>query len=173
EVDPAVVNLSAFETFFEEKRPFFIEGAGVFGFGGFGCFFCSNVSSLNLFYSRRIGRTPQGASLARDAGDYADVPESTTILGAAKVTGRTAGGWTIGIMDAVTRREQADVIAGADRFRRVVEPATNYFVGRVKRDLRGGAMNAGGIATPPYRALAATARAERLPRLPLFSGPEL
>ncbi len=164
EVDPAVVNLSAFETFFEEKRPFFIEGAGVFGFGGFGCFFCSNVSSLNLFYSRRIGRTPQGASLAHDAGDYADVPESTTILGAAKVTGRTAGGWTIGIMDAVTRREQADVIAGADRFRRVVEPATNYFVGRVKRDLRGGAMTVGGIATSVYRDLDDPALAERLTR---------
>src|SRR5690606_29518025 len=132
EVDPAVVNLSAFETFFEAQRPFFIEGAGVFGFGGFGCFFCSNVSLLNLFYSRRIGRT--------------------------------AGGWTIGIMDAVTRREQADVIAGADRFRRVVEPATNYFVGRVKRDLRGGAMTVGGIATSVYRDLDDPALAERLTR---------
>src|SRR5206468_1990858 len=56
EVDPAVVNLSAFETFFPERRPFFIEGSGTFGFGGFSCFFCSNVSSLSLFYSRRIGR---------------------------------------------------------------------------------------------------------------------
>ena len=58
EVDPAVVNLSAFETSFSEKRPFFIEGSGVFDFGSFNCFFCSNVSSLNAFYSRRIGRAP-------------------------------------------------------------------------------------------------------------------
>ena len=60
EVDPAVVNLSAFETFFPERRPFFVEGSGTFGFGGFSCFFCSNVSSLSLFYTRRIGRSPQG-----------------------------------------------------------------------------------------------------------------
>ncbi|HEY8470824.1 MAG TPA: DUF5916 domain-containing protein [Longimicrobiales bacterium] len=164
EVDPAVVNLTAFETFFEEKRAFFVEGAGVFGFGWISCFFCSNVSSLNLFYSRRIGRPPQGASLAYDAGDYADVPENTTILGAAKVTGRTAGGWTIGIMDAVTRREHAVVAKGPDRFRRVVEPATNYFVGRVKRDLRDGAMTIGGIVTSVYRDLDDAALAERLTR---------
>lgn len=77
EVDPAVVNLSAFESFFPEKRPFFIEGAGIFGFGGFNCFFCSNVSSLQAFYSRRIGRAPTGADLAYGAGQYADVPDAT------------------------------------------------------------------------------------------------
>ena len=64
-------------------------------FGGLNCFFCSNVSSLSLFYSRRIGRSPQGADNAWDAGDYADIPENTTILGAAKVTGRTSGGWSV------------------------------------------------------------------------------
>jgi hypothetical protein len=59
EVDPAVVNLSAFETFFDEKRPFFVEGAGYFGLGGFSCYFCSNVSSLSMLATRRIGRPPQ------------------------------------------------------------------------------------------------------------------
>jgi hypothetical protein len=95
EVDPAVVNLSAFETFFPEKRPFFIEGSSIFGFGGFNCYFCSNVSSLQAFYSRRVGRAPTGADLAYNAGPDADVPDAATILGAGKITGRTAGGYTI------------------------------------------------------------------------------
>lgn len=101
EADPAVVNLTAFETSFPEKRPFFIASSGVFGFGGFNCFFCSNVSSLSAFYTRRIGRSPQGADLAQGAGEYVDVPEATTILGAAKITGRTGNGLTIGLLNAI------------------------------------------------------------------------
>lgn len=140
EVDPAVVNLSAFETFFQERRPFFVEGAGYFGFGGLSCFFCSNVSSLGLFYSRRIGRAPQGSGNAFASGQYADVPDNTTILGAAKLTGRTRTGWSIGLMDAVTRRERATILQADGSLGRVtVEPFTNYFVGRVAKDLRGGA----------------------------------
>src|SRR6476659_10309834 len=103
EVDPAVVNLSAFETFFPEKRPFFVANSGAFEFGGFSCFFCSNTSSLPSFYSRRIGRSPQGFA----NGTYVDVPENSTILGAAKITGKSAGGASIGLLDAVTRREFA------------------------------------------------------------------
>src|SRR6476660_2778588 len=71
EVDPASVNLSAFETFFEEKRPFFVAGSGIFNFGNANCFFCSNFSSIESFYSRRIGRAPQAAGLAYHAGQYA------------------------------------------------------------------------------------------------------
>ncbi|MBI4544192.1 MAG: carbohydrate binding family 9 domain-containing protein, partial [Gemmatimonadetes bacterium] len=108
EVDPAVVNLSAFETFFPERRPFFVEGSGLFGFGGFNCYFCSNVQSLSLFYSRRIGRLPQG--FVTSPAKYAHSPESTTILGAAKVTGRTAGGYQIGVLDALTSAEQAEAV---------------------------------------------------------------
>src|SRR3989454_3274906 len=79
EVDPAVVNLSAFETFFEERRPFFVEGAGYFGFGGFNCYFCSNVSSLGMFYTRRIGRPPQAPDNVDAAGGvYADRSEEHT-----------------------------------------------------------------------------------------------
>jgi hypothetical protein len=134
EVDPAVVNLSAFETFFEERRPFFIEGSqtlsnfsrnGINGSMGF------NRSNPTLFYSRRIGRSPQG----RASGDFADVPGSTTILGAAKLTGKTANGWNIGLINAVTAREFADVADGADRSRAQVEPLTNYLVARVRRDV--------------------------------------
>jgi uncharacterized protein DUF5916/cellulose/xylan binding protein with CBM9 domain len=168
EVDPAVVNLSAFETSFEEKRPFFVEGAGYFGFGGFSCFFCSNVSSLSLFYSRRIGRAPQMAGNAfTAAGDsgYADIPENTTILGAAKLTGRTPTGWSIGAMDAVTRREWATFQrVDSSRGRATVEPFTNYFVGRVAKDLRGGATVIRAMATSVERQLDDPYLAARLSR---------
>jgi len=140
EVDPAVVNLSAFETFFQERRPFFVEGAGYFGLGGLSCFFCSNVSSLSMISTRRIGRSPQMPAMRDTADRYADVPENTTILGAAKLTGRTPTGWSIGVLDAVTKREQATVQrSDLSRYGVTVEPFSNYFVGRLAKDLRGGA----------------------------------
>ncbi len=134
EVDPAVVNLTAFETFFEEKRPFFLEGAKVFGnFGKSGAseqwgFFRPEPT---LFYSRRIGRAPQG----RASGTYIDSPASTTILGAVKLVGRTRNGWTIGVLDGVTSRERARVSDGPQRSRQQVEPFTNYAVVRAQREL--------------------------------------
>ncbi|HEU4561233.1 MAG TPA: DUF5916 domain-containing protein [Longimicrobium sp.] len=150
EVDPAVVNLSQFETFYEEKRPFFVEGSGLFDFGDFSCHFCSNVSSMSPFYSRRIGRSPQG--FVTQAATYVHVPESSNILGAAKVTGRLAGGLQVGVMDAVTRRERALAISPeGDRFTEEVEPATNYFVGRVRRNLRAGNLRMGGLVTSVLR----------------------
>lgn len=151
EVDPAVVNLSAFETFFQERRPFFVEGSGTFGFGGFNCFFCSNVSSLSMFYSRRIGRAPQGP--LPEGASYADRPDASTILGAAKVTGRTRQGFTIGVLNAVTARERATVLVGDDEQRHEVEPFTNYFVGRVKQDLEQGNLVLGAMGTSVIRSL--------------------
>ncbi|MDP9145901.1 MAG: carbohydrate binding family 9 domain-containing protein, partial [Actinomycetota bacterium] len=161
EVDPAVVNLSAFETFFPERRPFFIEGSGVFGFGGFNCYFCSNVSSMSLFYSRRIGRSPQGS--APPGTEYADVPDASTILGAAKVSGRTGGGWTIGLLDAVTSREHARTMSAGVRGSHEVEPLTNYFVGRVRKDLNGGNLTLGAIATSVSRFTNEATLTSRLP----------
>lgn len=149
EVDPAVVNLSAFETFFSERRPFFIEGGNTFSFGDFNCFFCSNVSNLQMFYTRRIGRSPQ----LFPGGRYVDMPDNTAIAAAGKITGRVAGNYTVGILNAFTRREQADVIlvdpesGDQEHVVREVEPATNYFVGRLRRELRGGATSIGGILT--------------------------
>ncbi|MBS1241251.1 MAG: putative rane associated hydrolase, partial [Gemmatimonadetes bacterium] len=151
EVDPAVVNLSAFETFFPERRPFFTEGSGTLGFGGFSCFFCSNVQSLSLFYSRRIGRAPQGP--LPDGTEYADVPSATSILGAAKITGRTRGGWNIGVLDAMTASETARIESAGVPGQQEVEPFTNYFVGRLKRDLNNGNTVLGGIATSVWRNL--------------------
>jgi hypothetical protein len=150
EVDPAVVNLTAFETSFSEKRPFFVEGSGLFGFGGLNCYVCSNVSGMSLYYSRRIGRQPRGSP----PGGYAflDRPDNATILGAAKITGRTRGGYQVGLVDAVTKSEDADV--ALDSVRRVVrevEPLTNYFVGRGRKIFPAGRGFIGAIATSVIR----------------------
>ncbi len=152
EVDPAVVNLSAFETFFPEKREFFIEGRGNFGFGSFWCQFCSNVSSLSMSFTRRIGRRPQGGFLAGDAGEFSDVPTASTILGAAKITGKTSSGTSIGVLGALTQREKARVVGTAgERFEQEVEPLSSYFIGRVKQDLLDGDLQIGAIGTSVYR----------------------
>jgi len=156
EVDPATVNLSAFETFYQEKRPFFVAGSNAFDYGNFSCFFCDNVSNLGLFYSRRIGRRPQLEDYVQNNATYDDLPETAQILGAAKVTGR-AGEYTVGLLDAVTNREtarfRANGTAGEPTLTQEVEPLTNYFVGRVRRDFRGGATSLGGIVTSTARRL--------------------
>src|SRR5690606_13846914 len=97
EVDPAVINLSAFETIYPEQRPFFVEDARIFDF---------DLSGGSLFYSRRIGRKPHGDS--PDGADFVNAPEETSILGAAKLTGRTDGGLSVGALAAVTGREEAE-----------------------------------------------------------------
>jgi hypothetical protein len=160
-----VVNLSAFETFFPEKREFFIEGRGLFAFGGLWCFTCSNISSLDPLFTRRIGRAPQGAGLAFDAGEYADVPDASTILGAAKLTGRTRAGTSVGVLAALTAREEADVIdAVGTRFEQEVEPRTGYAVARVKQDLLDGDLQVGGMLTSVTRSFDDPALEDRLPR---------
>ena len=150
EVDPAVVNLTAFETFFPEKRPFFLEGSDIFAFGNVAR--NNDYSSQQYFYSRRIGRSPQGNANGPDVA-YVDAPSESTILGAAKVTGKTAG-WTIGLLDALTSDEDADVVSTEGvRSTRSVEPRTNYLVGRVRRDLRAGNTVLGAMLTSVDRAL--------------------
>jgi len=151
EVDPAVVNLSAFETFFDERRPFFVEGTDIFRFGSMNNF--NNYGTLDFFYSRRIGRQPQGAVRVEGVTDQ-HAPDASTILGAAKVSGKV-GGWSVGLMDALTNREAADyrLADGVDR-RYPVEPLTNYFVGRVRRDFRRGSTTVGGMLSGVTRDLA-------------------
>ena len=146
EVDPATVNLSAFETIFEEKRPFFVEGSEIFNFAG------GNLpTSGQLFYSRRIGGR---FSPVFPPSGLADLPRETRILGAAKLTGQTAGGWSIGVLDALTRREEARYIDDEGAVQRIpVEPVANYFVGRVRRDLRAGQSSVGAMVTAVNRNL--------------------
>ncbi|HSJ24575.1 MAG TPA: DUF5916 domain-containing protein, partial [Longimicrobiales bacterium] len=142
EVDPAQVNLSAIETQFTEKRPFFIEGAELFNFGAGG----GNAA----FYTRRIGRAPQ----LLPGTQQRDVPDAARILGAAKLTGRTAGGWSVGVLDALTGRTEVLFRDGAgEDVRMTAEPLTNYFAARARRDLRGGLSALGGMLTMVHRDL--------------------
>jgi hypothetical protein len=130
EADPAVVNLGAFETFFAERRPFFVEGSGNFSFN----VDCNDGSCTGLFYSRRIGRQPRGFVSAPDGG-FAAQPSNSTIFGAAKLTGR-AGAFSIGVLNAVTAQEDASVIGtlGGPVDKSAVEPATSYSVARASRE---------------------------------------
>lgn len=153
EVDPASLNLSAYETYYAEKRPFFIAGRSAFSFGGSRCMFCSNNSSLSAFYTRRIGRPPQLDEVVQSQAAYADTPDNTTILGAAKITGRTQSGYTIGLLNALTSQETAHFLPALNdpEVSQVVEPLTNYFVGRVKKDFNEGSSWLGGIVTSTTR----------------------
>lgn len=160
EVDPAVVNLSAFETFFQERRPFFIEGSQVFGNFGRGAFGnAGGVVFPQYFYSRRIGRRPPGSA----SGDFVDQPDATTILGAAKLTGKTKSGWTLGLLNASTASEYAKVITANNRSKVQVEPSANYFVGRMLREIpnRGGF---GMLATDVERQLELPALRDAMPK---------
>jgi len=161
EVDPAVVNLTAFETFFEEKRPFFIEGANIFSnFGQTGAnnFWGFNRSEPIIFYSRRIGRAPQGSA----NGDFVDAPTATTILGAAKLTGKTRNGWSLGLLDAVTGREHATTMTAGVGSETEVEPLSNYAVVRAQREItKRGAI--GALATAVNRDLSAENLRDDLP----------
>lgn len=161
EVDPAVVDLSGFELFFPEKRPFFVEGSSLFAFGqgGSNNNFAFNINEPSFFYSRRIGRSPQGLSSL--GATYIGAPNESRILGAAKVTGKTGSGWTLGVLDAVTDKERAffatetqepDGTRTLERGAQIVEPMTNYLVSRVAKDL-GQRGRVGGLLTSVYRDL--------------------
>jgi hypothetical protein len=160
EVDPAVVNLSAFETYYQEKRPFFLEGANIFdNFGRIGSnnFWGFNRQEPDLFYTRRIGRFPQRYA----SGEFVDTPSGTTILGAGKITGKTRKGWTFGLIEAVTAREFADVVQDDHQSRVEVEPLTNYFVGRVLKEKK--RVGVGFLATGVQRDLSDPALRDLLP----------
>ncbi len=153
EADPSEVNLTAFETFFQEKRPFFIEGADVFSLPLAPAITGGHFTRDRLFYSRRIGGRPSYSPGLADA-EFADVPDQTSILGAAKVSGKTSDGWSLGLLESVTARERADIDSpGGDR-QETVEPLTNFLVGRVTRDLRGGDTVVGGMLTSVVRDIA-------------------
>ena len=142
EADPAVVNLTAFETFFEERRPFFVEGTGLYEFR-LNCFIVVDCqTNEGLFYSRRIGRSPT----LRDRYGDATTASATPIAAATKLTGRASSGLSFGILDAVTQR-----VTGSEN--RTVEPSTNYAVLRAQQDLRGGEAGLSLIATAVNRSL--------------------
>lgn len=163
DADPGAIALDGFEIFFQERRPFFVENKNIFDFtvGG---------GSDNLFFSRRIGRTPQGFTSADGSqGEFEDVPINSTILGAAKFSGKTKDGWAFGVLESVTakefgeieldnRPEITDVLETAgelgERREELVEPLTNYFVGRVQKDFNDRNSFVGGIFTATHRDMA-------------------
>ena len=142
ESDPSVVNLTAFETFLYERRPFFVEGTGLYRFE-LNCYIVVDCSTNEgLFYSRRIGRVP---GLRSEYGDES-TPTATAIVAATKLTGRTRRGLAFGVLDAVTREVEGTL-------RRTAEPLTNYGVVRVLQDFRGGDADVGVIGTAVNRSV--------------------
>ncbi len=148
EADPSEVNLTAYESFFEEKRPLFIEGKNIYNFplrfgnGGMG--------AENIFYSRRIGREPHYSPDLLD-GEYSHQPEQTNIIAAAKLSGKTSKGTSVGVLESVTAEEFATVDYNGERRKVAIEPLTNYFVARVLQDMNDGNSILGGIVTSTYR----------------------
>jgi hypothetical protein len=161
EVDPAVVNLSDVETFFEERRPFFVEGANIFNYGEGGAndFWGFNWANPYFLYSRRIGRTPQ-AELPDDY-DYSRVPSGSNILGAAKLSGKV-GNWSLGTLSAITSRERAEFTLGQQRWREEVEPLTYHGVYRAQKEIEAGRHGLGFMGTLTARSFDETQLKEEL-----------
>ena len=155
EADPSALNLDGFQIFFSERRPFFIENRNLFDYNFAWSEAGGSYNSDNLFYSRRIGGKPHGYPSLADQ-EYADVPNNTTILGAAKFSGKTKKGLGIGILESVTAKEVATIDFNGERREEVVEPLTNYFVGRLTQDFNEGQTVLGGILTATNRNLNGT-----------------
>lgn len=145
DADPGAIALDGFQIFFEERRPFFVENKNIFDYEFAG-------RNDNVFYSRRIGRTPQG-SASLGAGEFADQPINTTILGAAKFSGKTKNGWSLGLLESVTGNMYAEVDTNGERSKEIVEPLTNYIIGRVQKDFNDRNSYIGGIFTATNRKL--------------------
>ena len=141
EADPSVLNLTVFETFLEEKRPFFLEGANIMDF---------EFGNDLLFYSRRIGHRPMLNPLL-ESEEYAEEIDNTSILGAVKLTGKTKKGLSVGLIESLTAREKIRIQSGSEIRKETVEPLTNYLVGRVQQDYNKGNTMIGGMFTATNR----------------------
>jgi hypothetical protein len=141
EADPSVMNLSQFETYFVEKRTFFLEGRNIlnFRFGG-----------DDLFYSRRIGRKPAYQPELSD-GEYMRMPDFTSIYSALKLTGKSRNGLSVGIVQSVTAEGSAEIKGAQDSYSKTVEPLTSYTVARIQKDINKGNSTIGGIVTSVNR----------------------
>lgn len=147
EADPSVVALDGFQVFFSERRPFFIENRNIFDYN-----ISERGNNNTLFYSRRIGGNPNGYP-SLNPGEYADVPSNTSILGAAKFSGKTDKGLSIGILESVTSREYATIDNNGNEREELIEPLTSYAVARLQQDFNEGNTYVGGIFTATNRAL--------------------
>jgi hypothetical protein len=141
EADPSVLNLTSYEVFYSEKRPFFLEGNSILDYGS---------GSDLLFYSRRIGSAP-GYTPDYGVDETLDMPNQTTILNALKLTGKNHTGLSLGIINSMTARENAVISFNGQERKETVEPFTNYFIGRVKQDFNEGKTVLGGMVTSTIR----------------------
>lgn len=134
DADPSAIALDGFQIFFQERRPFFVENKNIFDFRVSQSEAGNTFGSDNIFYSRRIGRSPQGDPDTSD-DEFVDQPDNTPIIGAAKFSGKTKDGWAIGVLESVTAQRTATIINDEGGTRKeMVEPLTNYFVGRLQKD---------------------------------------
>ena len=146
EADPGAIALDGFQIFFKEQRPFFVENKNIFDFE-----FANGRD--NLFYSRRIGGSPHRSADLSD-GEYAKEPVNSAILGAAKFSGKTQNGWSIGVLESVTANEYSEVReTNGDTREEIVEPLTNFFVARAQKDFNERNSFIGGIFTATNRNL--------------------
>ena len=145
EADPGAIALDGFQIFFQEQRPFFVENKNIFDYRFAG-------GNDNVFYSRRIGREPQD-SPDLDENEYANLPVNTTILGAAKFSGKTKNGWSLGLLESVTGKMYAEIDNNSNRRKELVEPLTNYLIGRAQKDFNKRNSFIGGIFTATNRHL--------------------
>ncbi|KPK84997.1 MAG: hypothetical protein AMS27_08530 [Bacteroides sp. SM23_62_1] len=143
EADPSVMNLTAFEVFYNEKRPFFLEGTSILTY---------DLGKDKVFYTRRIGHAPGGNPETAE-GEYVSMPDQTTIISALKVTGKTESGLSIGVVESITADEKAEISDGDETRKQIVEPFTNYLVTRIQQDFREGNTIVGGIFTSTNRHL--------------------
>jgi len=150
EADPSAIALDGFQIFFREQRPFFVENKNIFNYPVSPSQAGNTFGSDNVFYSRRIGRDPQGFPELLGS-EYLDMPENTPIIGAAKFSGKTQSGWSLGLLESVTARRVAVIDNQDERRREVVEPLTNYLVGRVQKDFNDGDTYFGTIVTATNR----------------------
>lgn len=150
EADPSAIALDGFQIFFQEQRPFFVENKNIFDYRVSNSEAGNTFGSDNVFYSRRIGRSPQGYSNT-NSGEFVDQPENTEILGAAKFSGKTKDGWSIGVLESITAKKYATIERNGQRRKEVVEPLTNYFVGRLQKDFNDRNTFVGGVFTATNR----------------------